>query len=104
MDQDENISPGKSTPKIVSVSKKPYQKPSFRFERVFETMALSCGKMSGGGPQCQTMRKASCSGSDWRPSLARSNTELKHYPPADGGDFPGRRAVQSSPPITTSPI
>jgi len=25
--------------------KKPYEKPAFRFERVFETMALSCGKM-----------------------------------------------------------
>jgi hypothetical protein len=25
-------------------SKKPYQKPAFRYERVFETMALACGK------------------------------------------------------------
>jgi len=25
---------------------KNYQKPSFRYERVFETMALSCGKIS----------------------------------------------------------
>ena len=25
-------------------SKKPYQKPVFRHERVFETMALRCGK------------------------------------------------------------
>jgi hypothetical protein len=59
VDQDENISPGKSTPKVVSVSKKPYQKPNFRFERVFETMALSCGKLAGGGPRCQTVRKIS---------------------------------------------
>jgi hypothetical protein len=28
-------------------AKKPYQKPSFRHERVFETMALSCGKLAG---------------------------------------------------------
>ncbi len=26
-------------------NKKPYQKPAFRYERVFETMALSCGKL-----------------------------------------------------------
>ena len=24
--------------------KKPYQKPAFRYERVFETVALACGK------------------------------------------------------------
>ena len=50
MDQEENTSLRKSPSKIASGSKKPYQKPSFRFERVFETMALSCGKLSGGGP------------------------------------------------------
>jgi hypothetical protein len=27
-------------------AKKPYSKPAFRFERVFETSALSCGKIS----------------------------------------------------------
>jgi hypothetical protein len=26
--------------------KKPYEKPSFRFEQVFVTTALSCGKIS----------------------------------------------------------
>jgi hypothetical protein len=26
--------------------RKPYQKPAFQFERVFETMALSCGKVN----------------------------------------------------------
>jgi hypothetical protein len=34
-------------------AKKPYQKPSFRHERVFETMALSCGKLAGTTGQCQ---------------------------------------------------
>jgi hypothetical protein len=29
-----------------SVSKKPYEKPSFRFEQVFVTTALSCGKIN----------------------------------------------------------
>jgi len=28
------------------VAKKPYEKPSFRFEQVFVTTALSCGKIS----------------------------------------------------------
>jgi hypothetical protein len=27
--------------------KKPYEKPAFRFEKVFVTTALSCGKLSG---------------------------------------------------------
>ena len=32
--------------------KKQYQDPAFRHERVFETMALSCGKMSSTDFQC----------------------------------------------------
>jgi len=38
--------------------KKPYQKPAFRHERVFETQALSCGKVATQG-NCQFQRKAS---------------------------------------------
>jgi hypothetical protein len=38
--------------------KKPYQKPEFRFERVFETRALSCGK-TGTQAQCQLNPKNS---------------------------------------------
>lgn len=30
-----------------SANKKPYQKPAFRYERVFETSALTCGKKPG---------------------------------------------------------
>jgi hypothetical protein len=48
-----------STPAPPEKSKKPYQKPSFEWERVFETMALSCGKLSGGGSQCLRTRKNS---------------------------------------------
>ena len=33
--------------------KKPYQKPSFRHERIFETMALACGKLDGTQAQCR---------------------------------------------------
>jgi len=29
-----------------AVAKKSYQKPAFRFDRVFETRALSCGKVN----------------------------------------------------------
>jgi len=39
--------------------KKPYQKPEFRYERVFETMALSCGKISPTEFQCRFNRKNS---------------------------------------------
>jgi hypothetical protein len=35
-----------------SSSKKPYRKPAFRHERVFETMALACGKVSRVEGQC----------------------------------------------------
>jgi hypothetical protein len=39
--------------------KKLYQKPAFRYERAFETLALSCGKISATIPQCQFSRKTS---------------------------------------------
>jgi hypothetical protein len=39
--------------------RKPYEKPAFRFERVFETMALSCGKVSGTFLHCQQHSNAS---------------------------------------------
>jgi len=32
-------------PGNASKEKKVYQKPAFRYERVFETLALSCGKL-----------------------------------------------------------
>ena len=36
----------------VEVRKRTYEKPTFAFERVFETMALSCGKLGVFGGQC----------------------------------------------------
>jgi len=39
--------------------KKPYHKPAFRYERVFETMALSCGKRDPTEFQCRFNRKTS---------------------------------------------
>jgi hypothetical protein len=40
-------------------AKKLYRKPEFRFERVFETRALSCGKISTIQAQCAHNRKSS---------------------------------------------
>lgn len=42
------------TPKL----KKPYHKPSFRFESVFETTALSCGKVDTTQMQCHMNTKS----------------------------------------------
>lgn len=39
--------------------RKPYQKPEVRKERVFETMALACGKISATQSQCRSLRKNS---------------------------------------------
>lgn len=40
-------------------AKKPYHKPAARFERVFETSALSCGKVVSTQSQCQHNKKSS---------------------------------------------
>jgi hypothetical protein len=42
-----------------STVKKPYEKPEVRHERVFETMALSCGKVQTVQGQCRYNRKSS---------------------------------------------
>jgi hypothetical protein len=39
--------------------KKAYQPPSFRFERVFEVSALSCGKIDATQASCHHNRKVS---------------------------------------------
>jgi len=39
--------------------RKPYEPPAFRFEAVFVTSALSCGKISGTELNCHTNRKVS---------------------------------------------
>ncbi len=40
-------------------TKKTYVKPAFRFERVFETQALSCGKVGSQSTICKTNSKNS---------------------------------------------
>ncbi len=42
-----------------SSDKLPYQKPAFRHEGVFETMALACGKINPNQRQCSTLLKTS---------------------------------------------
>jgi hypothetical protein len=53
MQRPENLKPPEAA------AKKPYVKPAVRSERVFETMALSCGKISGTQHNCNRNRKAS---------------------------------------------
>ena len=40
-------------------AKKPYQKPAVRYERVFETSALTCGKVQTNQAGCHQNRKTS---------------------------------------------
>ena len=40
-------------------SKKPYHKPEARFQRVFETQALSCGKTHSRTQNCKSLPKNS---------------------------------------------
>jgi hypothetical protein len=53
MQKPENLKPPEAA------TKKPYVKPAVRSERVFETMALSCGKVSATESSCIHNRKAS---------------------------------------------
>jgi hypothetical protein len=59
------MSESESTNKVTSSTgddhkgKKPYQKPDLRYERVFETMALACGKTQTTQDQCAHNRKNS---------------------------------------------
>jgi len=39
--------------------KKPYHKPSFKHEKVFETMALACGKINATQQSCKSVKKTS---------------------------------------------
>ena len=41
------------------LAKKPYKKPSYRHEKVFETMALSCGKQNPTQFTCRFQRHTS---------------------------------------------
>jgi hypothetical protein len=49
----------KNTAEQAKKTKRPYTKPAFQHEKVFETMALSCGKISATQSQCRHNRKLS---------------------------------------------
>lgn len=40
-------------------AKKPYEKPAFQREQVFETTALACGKINPSSGACRAVRKSS---------------------------------------------
>ncbi len=58
MDEKDSTSE-KNTGDTQSVAKKPYLRPEFRYERAFETMALSCGKIRASQALCRFNRKNS---------------------------------------------
>ena len=45
-------------PRTPVTNRKPYEKPSFRFEQVFVTTALTCGKVGPVNAQCSTSQKS----------------------------------------------
>jgi hypothetical protein len=59
MNQDDRISlPNPETDEAQSV-RKPYHKPVVRYEQVFETSAIFCGKNIGGGGGCRSVPRTS---------------------------------------------
>jgi hypothetical protein len=50
---------GEQSAEVKAAAKKPYRKPSFRHEQVFETMALACGKLRPTQAQCRFNRRNS---------------------------------------------
>jgi hypothetical protein len=42
-----------------AIEKRPYEKPAFRYEQVFVTSALSCGKIGTGSLGCANNSKVS---------------------------------------------
>jgi hypothetical protein len=46
-------------PANAAAGKKPYEKPTFRFEKVFVTTALSCGKIGPTEHGCKGFQSAS---------------------------------------------
>jgi hypothetical protein len=56
---DKRVNEEKNSGDNPHMAKKPYTKPEFRFERAFETMALSCGKIRASQALCRFNRKTS---------------------------------------------
>lgn len=56
---EKKVSEEQNTGESLPAVRKPYMKPEFRFERAFETMALSCGKIRASQALCRFNRKNS---------------------------------------------
>lgn len=54
-----NNSSGEQTQEPKMAVKKPYATPLFRFDKVFEVMALACGKVHASEHNCRISRKNS---------------------------------------------
>jgi len=55
-----DVESGEKPQRNATASRKlPYQKPTFRHEGVFETMALACGKISNTQSACHSNLKTS---------------------------------------------
>jgi len=52
-------SSGEQTQEPKTAAKNPYTAPAFRFDKVFEVMALACGKMHATEHNCRLSRKSS---------------------------------------------
>jgi hypothetical protein len=59
MKQREGARPQAISPEAREAGRKPYQKPAVRYERVFETRALSCGKVHATQGPCHFEAKHS---------------------------------------------
>ena len=59
MSKEDKTTKNHTPPSPPDGAKLPYEKPAFRHEGVFETMALACGKISGTQAQCRTLLKTS---------------------------------------------
>jgi hypothetical protein len=59
MENERPVKTGEQTSDQKPKHKKPYTKPAFQFERVFETQALSCGKVHSHGTACKLTPKNS---------------------------------------------
>lgn len=55
----EKRSPETADERRAQTGKRPYQKPSFVREQVFETMALACGKVNPTSGICKFIKKNS---------------------------------------------
>jgi hypothetical protein len=58
MDEKDRSTEDKNPTDESQAGKKPYHKPTFRYEHVFETMALACGKISRRSKSCRLNSKS----------------------------------------------